>query len=316
MDGVTLLDPAAAALFTERAAAGVLPDHQLSVEEMRAAADVSTADQEPDLPVSSMDRYVVGPGAAIPVRVVTPHQRPLGVVMYAHGGGHVTGTLDSYDRLARRLAAAVPATVVLVGYRRAPEHRWPAAVHDVEAAYLWAVQRRAELVEGHAGIALAGDSAGGHLTAVVCRRIRDAGYPQPIAQVLVYPTLDAVGYRKAAYPSHRECATGCGLEYADGLAYWDHYLGPDGDPASPDASALRAADLSALPPALVLTAEHDVLRDEGRTYADRLSAAGVPAEYRQYDGQVHGFLGDPDRYSAADHALQAVANYLRRRLTR
>ena len=198
------LDPAAAAFLTERATAGVLPDHQLTIEEMRAVADVSTVDLQPDLPVSTVDRIVSARDAAVPVRVVTPRRRPLGIVVYAHGGGHVTGTLDSYDRLARRLAAAIPATVVLVGYRRAPEHRWPAAVDDVEAAYCWAVEHRTELADADCGIAIAGDSAGGHLTAVVSRRLRDAGAIGPAAQALIYPTLDAVAYRQAAYPSHRE----------------------------------------------------------------------------------------------------------------
>lgn len=239
----------------------------------------------------------------------------MGIVVYAHGGGHVTGTLDSYDRLARRLAAAVPAIVVLVGYRRAPEHRWPAAIEDVEAAYRWVGCQRDELAGHDAAVALAGDSAGGHLAAVVCRRLRDRGGSQPVAQVLIYPTLDAVAYRQAGYPSHRECGTGYGLEYPDGLAYWDHYLGPTGDPTSPDASALRASDVSALPPALIVTAEYDVLRDEGRAYAERLAAAGVEVHYRQFDGQLHGFLSDPDRYPAADQALQLVADHLRRRLT-
>lgn len=310
-EGVHPLDPSAAAFLAERAAAGVLPDHRLTVQQMRAAADVSTVHLDADLPVSTHDRDDVrGPGGTVPVRVATPRQAPLGVVVYAHGGGHVTGTLDSYDRLARRLAAAVPATVVLIGYRLAPEHRWPAAVHDVEASYHWASEHRVELAGEGAGVAIAGDSAGGHLAAVVCRRLRDSGAPRPVSQTLVYPTLDAVAYHRAALPSHRECATGCGLLYDDGLVYWDHYLGAHGDPSSPDASALRAIDLRDLPPAVVVTAEHDVLRDEGRAYAERLREAGVQVDHRQYDGQIHGFLGDPDRYPAADVALRHLADRL------
>ena len=309
------MDPTAAVFLAERAAAGVRPAHQLTVEQMRAAADVSTVEQQPELPVSTVERYVRAREGSLPVRVVTPDRQPSGVLVYAHGGGHVTGTLDSYDRLARRLAAAVPATVVLVGYRRAPEHRWPAAVHDVQAAYGWAVEHRAELAQADCRMAIAGDSAGGHLAAVVSRRLRAAGATLPAAQALIYPTLDAVAYREAAYPSHTENATGCGLLYADGLVYWDHYLGPDGDPAAPDASPLRANDFSGLPPTLVLTAEYDVLRDEGRAYADRLRAAGVDVSYRCYDGQLHGFVGDPDRYPAADDALRAVADHLHQHLT-
>lgn len=168
-----------------------------------------------------------------------------------------------------------------------------------------------DLAPGGAGVAIAGDSAGGNLTAVLARRLRDHGGPAPIAQLFIYPTFDAVAFRQASYPSHRECATGYGLLYADGLTYWDHYLGPGDDPSSPDASPLRAADLSGLPPAYVLTAEYDVLRDEGRAYADRLHAAGVPVTYRQQAGHLHGFLGDLSRYDAADDALHHLAAYLR-----
>lgn len=311
---MSALDPAAVAFLAERAAGDVLPDHRLTVAQMRAAADRSTVAQEGSLPVVTEDRSdAIGPAGPVPVRVITPGARPLGIVVYAHGGGHVTGTLDSYDRLARRLAASVPATVVLVGYRRAPEHRCPAPVDDCQAVYSWVVRHRQLLGDDQGSpIAIAGDSAGGNVTAVLARRLRDTDAVAPVTQVLIYPTLDAVGYRRSEYASHRDCATGFGLLHADGLAYWDHYLGPDQDPASADASPLRTADLSRLPPALVLTAEYDVLRDEGRAYVERLRDAGVAAGYRQYDGQLHGFVGDPDRYPAADDALRVVARHLAR----
>lgn len=155
---------------------------------------------------------------------------------------------------------------------------------------------------------VAGDSAGGNNAAVLVRRLRDGGVPLPALQVLVYPPVDAVAYRDVdAYPSYRENGSGYGLEYADGLYYWDHYLGPDGDPANPDASPLRAPSLAGLPPTYVLSVEYDVLRDENRAYADALRSAGVPVEHRHWEGHLHGFLGDPAAYDDADTALAEIA---------
>ncbi|MEX5719362.1 alpha/beta hydrolase [Geodermatophilus sp. WL48A] len=264
-----------------------------------------------------VDTTVPGTAGPVPVRVHTPAGRPLGVVVYLHGGGHVTGTIDSYDGLTRRLANRVPATVVSVGYRRAPEHRCPAAVEDAEAVHGWATDHVRVLAPDSGGrVAVAGDSAGGNNTAVLVRRLRDAGAPPPALQVLVYPPVDAVAYRdRSAHPSYTECGRGFGLLYEDGLSYWDHYLGPDGDPASPDASPMRAASLAGLPPAYVLTVQYDVLRDEGEAYARALEAAGVPVQHRRWDGHLHGFLGDPATFSDADPALEEIAAALRAALT-
>lgn len=305
------LHPEAAAFLERQRLAGVRPDHELTVAQARAKADVPADGVEQVAQV--VDATVPGPAGPVPVRVHTPAERPLGVVVYLHGGGHVTGTIDSYDGLTRRLANRTPATVVSVGYRRAPEHRCPAAVEDAEAAYSWAVGRAGVLAPGSSGrVAVAGDSAGGNNTAVLARRLRDAGAPPPALQVLVYPPVDAVAYRDVnAYPSYSECGQGYGLPYEDGLFYWDHYLGPDGDPASPDASPMRAGSLAGLPPAYVLTAEYDVLRDEGEAYARALHAAGVPVQHRRWDGHLHGFLGDPATFSDAEPALADIAAALR-----
>ncbi|CAA9429765.1 MAG: hypothetical protein AVDCRST_MAG35-2514, partial [uncultured Quadrisphaera sp.] len=258
----------------------------------------------------------------VPVRLYSPHpsaSAAVGVVVYLHGGGHVTGTVASYDGLTRRLANRVPAAVVSVDYRRAPEHRCPAAVEDAEAAYRWALENAGELAPGSTGrVAIAGDSAGGNNAAVLARWLRDgdlARSEQPALQVLVYPPVDAVAYRARAYPSHVECGEGYGLLHADGLTYWEHYLGPDVDPADPDASPLRAPSLAGLPPAHVLTAGCDVLRDEGGAYADALAAAGVPVVHRRWEGHLHGFIGDPAAYDDADRALGEVATALREALT-
>ena len=309
------LHPQAAAFLERRRLAGVRPDHQLTIAQARAAADVPAHGVEPVAQV--VDTTVPGPAGPVPVRVYTPAGRPLGVVVYLHGGGHVTGTIDSYDGLTRRLADRTPATVVSVGYRRAPEHRCPAAVEDAEAVYHWAVDQVGVLAPDSGGrVAVAGDSAGGNNAAVLARRLRDAGAPAPALQVLVYPPVDAVAYRdRSSHPSYSECGQGFGLLYEDGLAYWDHYLGPDGDPASPDASPMRAASLAGLPPAFVLTVEYDVLRDEGEAYAQALQAAGVPVRHRRWDGHLHGFLGDPTTFSDAEPALAEIAAALHAALT-
>jgi acetyl esterase len=310
------LHPQAASFLARLARDGVRPDHELDVAAVRARADVPPPPGTVERVDTVEDRELPGPAGPLPVRVHTP-AAPVGTVLYLHGGGHVTGTLDSYDGLVRRLANRVPATVVAVGYRRAPEHRCPAAVDDAQAAYTWVLDHRETLAPGSAGrVAVAGDSAGGNNAAVLVRRLRDRGVPLPALQVLIYPPVDAVAYRDVdAYPSYRENGSGYGLEYADGRYYWDHYLGPDGDPAHPDASPLRAPSLAGLPPAYVLSVEYDVLRDENRAYADALRSAGVPVEHRHWPGHLHGFLGDPATYDDADTALTEIATAVRRRLT-
>jgi len=301
------LHPDAAAFLERRRQAGTRFDHELSIAEARAEADLPTPLEQREPVANVHDGQVPGPGGDIPIRVYEPAS-PAGVVVYLHGGGHITGTLDSYDGLCRRLANRVPATIVSVGYRRAPEHRVPADIDDAEAVYHWTLAHLDDLASSRRRrVAIAGDSAGGHITAAVTRRLRDSHQPLPALQVLLYPALDAVAYRNRAYPSHTECGDGYGMVYADGLHYLNQHLGPDGDPATPDASPLRAPDLTGLPPAYILTAEYDVLRDEGHAYAERLTEAGVPANYRMWPGQIHGFLGDPAGFTQAEPALKDVA---------
>ncbi len=302
------LHPQAVAALDEMRREGVASDHELTVQQARAKAEATTDDHIESVVVS---RNLVVPGdPEVAVRRYRP-AAPVGVVLYLHGGGHVMGTVDSYDAFSRRLANRVPATVVAVEYRRAPEHRCPAAVDDAEVAYRWVVQNAAALApNSDARVVIAGDSAGGNNTAVLAQRLRDAHQPAPALQVLLYPPLDAVAYRAASYPSYTERGEGYGLTYPDGLWYWNHYLGPDGDAASPDASPLRADSLEGLPPAYLLTVEYDVLRDEGRHYADRLREAGVAVQHRHWDGHLHGFLVD-QRYDDAERALIEITDAIR-----
>jgi len=303
------LRPEIRALLDQQAASGRPPLHRQSVAQARAfhLQDAAPLNGEP-VPVAAVaDRAVPGPGGELPVRVYTPEgEPPFPIVVFFHGGGWVVGTLDSYDPLCRALAAAVPAVVVSVGYRLAPEHRWPAAVEDAYAATLWASRHAAELGGAQHRLAVAGDSAGGNLAAVVALGARDRGGPAIAFQLLVYPALDAAGDTG----SWREYAEGFYLTAAGMRWYWDHYLG-GADGAAPDASPLGAAFLGGLPPALVVTADHDVLRDEGEAYTARLREAGVAADVRRVEGVVHGFLRWRAVTGAADAALQEAASALR-----
>jgi acetyl esterase len=285
------------------------PLEEQSVEQARAfhLQDAAILNGPPAPVAGVEDQLVPGPAGELPVRVYTPEgEPPFPIVVFFHGGGWVVGTLDTYDPLCRALAAATPAVVVSVGYRLAPEHRWPAAAEDAYAATLWASRNAAELGGAQHRLAVAGDSAGGNLAAVVALGARDRGGPAIAFQLLVYPVLDVAGDTT----SWREYAEGYHLTAAGMRWYWDHYLG-GADGLAPDASPLRAAFAGGLPPALVVGAEHDILRDEGEAYAARLGEAGVDARAIRVPGMVHGFLRWRSVTPAADAALQESAAALR-----
>ncbi|MFL6190739.1 MAG: alpha/beta hydrolase [Actinomycetes bacterium] len=301
--------PEIRSLLDQQATSGRPPLHHQSVEQARAfhAADAAALNGPPAPVAAVADRRVPGPAGELPVRVYTPEgSPPFPIVVFFHGGGWVVGTLDTYDPLCRALAAATPAVVVSVDYRLAPEHRWPAAVEDAYAATEWASRNAAALGGAQHRLAVAGDSAGGNLAAVVALGARDRGGPAIAFQLLVYPVLDAAGDTA----SWREYADGYHLT-ADGMRwYWDHYLG-GADGAAPDASPLRAAFVGGLPPALVIGAEYDILRDEGEAYAARLAEAGVDASASRHAGVVHGFVRWRAVTGAAGDALQEAATALR-----
>ncbi|MEU7074632.1 alpha/beta hydrolase [Streptomyces narbonensis] len=218
----------------------------------------------------------------VPVRVYAPgvHQNTP-VILYCHGGGFVLCDLESHDGFCRTLAGGTGATVVSVDYRRAPEHPFPAAPEDAYTALLWA----ARTYPG-GRVAVAGDSAGGNLATVLTLLARDRGGPRIACQALYYPMLDPTRSR----PSHREHGQGRFLT-ADHLRwYWDAYLRGPADRTDPRAAPLAGADLTGLPPAHVVTAGFDPLRDDGLAYAEALTAAGVPVTAHHYAGMFHGFL--------------------------
>jgi acetyl esterase len=296
-------------LLDQQAASGRPPLQRQSVAQARAfhVADAPALNGPAAAVAAVADRGVPGPAGELPVRVYTPEgETRFPIVVFFHGGGWVVGTLDTYDPLCRALAAAVPAVVVSVDYRLAPEHRHPAAVEDAYAATAWASRHAAELGGTQHRLAVAGDSAGGNLAAVVALGARDRGGPAIAFQLLVYPALDAAGDTG----SWGEFAEGFYLTAAGMRWYWDHYLGA-ADGRAPDASPLRAAFLGRLPPALVIGAEHDILRDEGEAYAARLRTAGVAATATRHPGVVHGFFRWRAVTPAADAALQQAATALR-----
>ena len=241
------------------------------------------------------------------MRVYRPEsETPLPVVVYFHGGGFVIGDISTHDTTCQRLAAGVPAVVVSVDYRLAPEHRFPAAVEDCDAATAWVAAHAAELGGDPARLAVAGDSAGGNLAAVVARHARDAGGPAIAFQLLVYPATDMTG----SLPSHTENGKGY-LLTSDTMAWFlDNYLAGE-NVSDPDASPLFAGDLGGLPPALVVTAEFDPLRDEGEAYAERLRQAGVKATTSRYDGMIHAFYGLDPIFDAAKRATAETVAALR-----
>ena len=200
--------------------------------------------------------------------------------MFLHGGMWLLGDLDTHDRTCRRLARGAGVAVLAVDYRRAPEHPWPAAVEDAVRALRWAAGL------GGTGVAVAGDSSGGNLAALACVHLRDAGEPPPTAQVLICPNTDLTLGR----PSVRAKGHGWGLDVDDLAWAVGLWVRPPRTPADPRVSPLLALDLSGLPPAVVVTAEHDPLRDEGDAFAARLAAAGVAVRHRCEAGLVHGFI--------------------------
>jgi len=255
------------------------------------------------------DLEVPGPGGPIPLRVYRPSQQAdLPVLVYLHGGGWTICSIETHDPTCRELANGAGCVVVSVEYRLAPEHRFPAAPEDCYAALGWVARHAASLGGDPARIAMGGDSAGGNLTAAVSLMARDRGGPRLVHQLLVYPVTD----HAFDTDSYRENAEGWLLTRETMQSFWGHYLGREEDGRHPYASPLRAPDLAGLPPAHVITAEYDPLRDEGEAYARRLAAAGVPVVQRRYDGMIHGFFGFTELIDRAREAVADAARELRR----
>jgi acetyl esterase len=295
-------DPQFHALYTARAAHDVRPLYTMTLDEARAAdlAAIQADAGNPEPGGDVTDRPLPRPAAAAAEDL-------LPVLVYFFGGGWTLGNLDTSDAICRSLTNATGCLTIAVGYRLAPEAKFPAAVLDSFAAVRWIADNAATLGADPARIAVGGDSAGGNLSAVVTLLARDAGGPALTAQLLVYPNTDHL----ADTESRRENTDPRLFNAKSVQWYWDNYLADPADGADPRASPLRAADHSGLPPALIITAEYDPLRDEGEAYAHRLRDSGVEVELTRYHGVPHGFFAMSGSLDAGRDAMAQAAAYLR-----
>jgi acetyl esterase len=285
------LHPQIVQVLDAMAKAELRPIEAMTPAEARAQMEMTArARQAEPLPIAKVeDRMIPGPAGAIPLRLYWPNAAgPLPVIVYYHGGGHVIGSLDTHDFIARNLCAGARALLVSVDYRMGPEHKFPAAVDDCFAALQWVHANAGSLGADPGRIGVHGDSAGANLAAVVALIARDAGGPRLRLQSLVYP----VGDYTLSGASYRKYAQGCGMLTPDAMAWFGrHYLRSPADAEDWRASPLKAPSHAGVAPAIVVVAECDVLHDDGESYAEALRRAGVPVEYRAYPGMIHGFLG-------------------------
>jgi acetyl esterase len=300
------LDEATTAFLTQMGAGGMKPLHEMTPEEARGLAAMLSemSGSGPEMHEVRDERIPVD-GGEILARVLTPNDRPTGVLVYFHGGGWVIGAVPEFDTLGRVLAHRTGMTTVLVDYRLAPEHRYPTAIEDSWTALQWVEAHREALSPG-GPLVVCGDSAGGNIAAVLAQRATAVGAPEIDLQVLVYPVTDA----GMDTDSYHDPANQLMLSRDSMVWFWDHYTPDPARRHEPDASPLRAHDLSGVAPAVILTAEHDPLRDEGEAYARRLAWAGVPVQHRRFDGQMHGFFTMvnvlPGCADAIDHVVAAI----------
>ncbi|HJL16327.1 MAG TPA: alpha/beta hydrolase [Sandaracinaceae bacterium LLY-WYZ-13_1] len=280
---------------------------RVEFEKLPRLADV------PPLPVERVeDQWIPGPDGEIPIRIYRPREAPAPgpAVLYFHGGGWVVGSLASHDATCRFFARRTGLTVIAVDYRLAPEHAFPAAVEDAVAAFRWVRDHGAAFGVDGARIAVAGDSAGGNLAAVVCAQVRDADEPMPAFQLLIYPGTDLT----RSMPSHRLFAEGFFLTERTMDWFVASYLTDPSQETDPRGSPLALEDKRGLPPAHVAVAGFDPLRDEGEAYAEALREAGVPTTLRCYESQIHGFVQMGGIVESAAHATDDLAAVLSQRL--
>lgn len=290
-------------------AAGAPRLELLSVGDARAAFE-----RRPRPPAAEVgrieERLIDGPGGALRLRIYTPIQGNAAwpLLVFFHGSGFVLCSLDTHDGMCRNLCAGSGYVIVSVDYRLAPDAKFPAGLHDCLAATRWAACHAEELGTIPDFVVVGGDSAGGNMAAVTALRCRDEGGPALAGQLLIYPVTD---HYDAEYPSYTENGEGYGLTRPGMQWFWDHYLVSPDQGADPLASPMRAKDLTNLPPALVLTAEFDLLRDEGEAYGARLGRSGVDVRTVRLDGVNHGFFALAGWVAKADLAMSMATEWLR-----
>jgi acetyl esterase len=300
------LDPALDRLIGTKLAHAHAPQWAMPIADVRRAfRDLWTPAMtgEPAAMARIEDITIPDSNAGIRARVYTPELERRGpVILYFHGGGYVKGGIEESDTFCRGLARVTRYTVVSVAYRLAPEHPFPAALDDAYAATSWACANAPD----PGGVVVCGESAGGNLAAVVCLLARSDPRIAIRRQILLQPVVDFT----LSFPSMALRESECLVPRDDLAWYYQTYYGDERDRRDPRVSPIYADDLSRLPPALIITAEFDTLRDEAKAYADRLQAAGVPARYTCYSGMVHGFLQMGGLVPQAQSALHEVADAL------
>ena len=302
------LSPEYQATFEQLAANGPAPKlSELPIAVAREGYRLSRP-VNPDLAIHAIEnRTIDGPLGNIPIRIYRPADDGLfGTLVYFHGGGWVIGDLDTCDSVCREIATLAGVVVVSVDYRLAPEHVFPAAVNDCYAAVLWAAEHATELA-GNGKIGVAGESAGGTLAAVMAQMTRDQGGPALAFQGLFYPVVEADMNRQ----SWSDNGAGYLLETDVMEWFWETYCATVTDRDDPRTAPIKAANLTNLPPALVLTAEYDPLRDEGEAYGEALQAAGSKAQIMRCEGLVHDFLSTAAVFDCSRGPLLATVEQLK-----
>jgi acetyl esterase len=304
------LDEPTAALLEQIKVIWGRPLQEMTPKEARGLT-AARGDASPPEMAEVRDSRVRVSGGHVPVRVLTPAGSPRGVIVYYHGGGWVLGGgLDACDPVGRRLAQRSECVVVIPDYRLAPEYRFPVAVDDSWAALRWAAEYAASRADGPLPLIVAGDSAGGNLAAVMTQRARARGGPAIAVQALAYPVTDC-DFETTSYldPANQLMVSRDAM-----IWFWEHYAPERRARAHPDATPLRSGVFSGLPPAVILTAEHDVLRDEGELYATQLIKARVPVIHQRFDGQMHGFFTMVDVLPGASAAMDFLAGGIQQHL--
>jgi acetyl esterase len=303
------LHPALRALIDEKLANTTAPQWRLPIEEVRASFLALWSPSMTGAPVevaSVEDRTLDTDAGAVRVRVFTPEtDGPVLIMMYFHGGGYVKGGLDETDAFCRRLAKTTGNVVVSVDYRLAPEHPYPAALDDAYNSSLWVYENAEALGGTRDSFSVCGESAGGNLAAVVCLFARSDEKIEISYQVLLQPVVDFT----LSFPSISMPASECLVPREDLAWYYEEYY--EGDTRNFRVSPIFADNLPGLPPALIITAEHDTLRDEGKAYADRLQSSGVLTQYSCYSGMIHGFLQMAGLVDEAQQAIGEIAAFTR-----
>ena len=284
---------------------------QTPADARRTFVEMAAALNSGESVAAAHDRTVPGPAGEIPVRIYMPHtlagEAPYPALVFYHGGGFVVGDLGSYDPLCRAIANKAGCLLVSVDYRLAPEHKFPAGLDDAYAAALWVYNNAATLEIDPARIAVGGDSAGGNLSTLVAHLARERGTPPLVYQALIYP----VTTQASESASYQAFAEGYFLTRDRMHWYRDHYLSGPAQRTDPLASPLLLHDLAGQPPALVITGEYDLLRDEGEAYGERLCEAGVPVTISRYDGMIHGFVSMAPFVDRGQDAIAEVGACLR-----